>query len=97
MLHTSKPFLLIDASRIATEIRKAPISAAAKSVTMDRPLPEIEDELDELEKAANLTLDAISALRHLAKSRKLDYAMMRDNCEIAQSLADIRQHHGDMS
>lgn len=91
MLHTAKPFLLIDASRLATEIRKAPISTAAKSVTMDRPLPEIEDELDELEKAAHLTLDALDSLRMLITARRLDVAMSKDNPCIAQCLAEARK------
>lgn len=90
MLHTAKPFLLIDASRLADEIRKAPISAATKSIMMDRSLLELEDELDELTKAAHLTLDALDSLRMLITARRLDVALSKDNPCIAQCLAEAR-------
>lgn len=85
-LSKSRPFLLINAQSLAIEIRKCPVSPC-KSVTMDRPLVEIENELDELETAAQLTLKAINALRMMAQARRVDLAMCRDNSQIAEELA----------
>lgn len=89
MLHTSKPFLLIDAKRIAAEIRVAPASNCV-DVTMNRSLIQLEDELDELTKAAHLTLDALDSLRMLITARRLDVALSKDNPCIAQCLAEAR-------
>lgn len=86
-LNKSKPFLLINAHGLAAEIRKCPVSPC-KSVTMDRPLIEIESELDDLEKAAQLSIKAITALRMMAQARRLDLAMCRDNQQIAEELAN---------
>lgn len=85
-LGKSKPFLLINAQGLAAEIRKCPVNPC-KSVTMDRPLIEIENELDELEKAAQLSIKAITALRMMAQARRLDLAMCKDNQQIAEELA----------
>lgn len=85
-LGKSKPFLLINAQGLAAEIRKCPVNPC-KSVTMDRPLIEIENELDELERAAQLSIKAITALRMMAQARRLDLAMCKDNQQIAEELS----------
>lgn len=87
-LGKSKPFLLINAQGLAAEIRKCPVNPC-KSVTMDRPLIEIENELDELEKAAQLSIKAITALRMMAQARRLELAMCRDNSQIAEELSSM--------
>ena len=87
-LNKSRPFLLINAQGLAAEIRKCPVNPC-KSVTMDRPLIEIENELDELEQAAQLSIKAITALRMMAQARRLELAMCRDNQQIAEELSNM--------
>ena len=82
-LNKSRPFLLINAQGLAAEIRKCPVNPC-KSVTMDRPLIEIENE-----KAAQLSIKAITALRMMAQARRLELAMCRDNQQIAEELANM--------
>lgn len=54
---------------------------------MDRTVDEIESELSKCASNCKLTLDAIAILKQLAADRRISFAMLQDNQQIAEELA----------